>query len=246
MKYSSLLKFFIMINKKKILKYCGKHSGETCFIIGNGPSIKDVDLVSLRSEYTFGTNRIYLHNSLNHFILNYYCASDNSILSETGFKKFLINNNTTFFLNYNFLKSWVVLKNQRKNIELLYMNTNKRLWDERKLSQDLHLETYWAHTVILEFCIPLAFYMGFKRIYLLGCDTNYSSETTHFYGNNTNANSIAGSISRENWYGLVLKGYNIVKEYALNNDIEIYDCALNSKLNQFEKISLETALRNIN
>jgi len=37
-----------------------KHRGERCFIIGNGPSLRNTDLSCLRNEYTFGMNRIYL------------------------------------------------------------------------------------------------------------------------------------------------------------------------------------------
>ena len=37
-----------------------KHKGERCFIIGNGPSLKQTDLTKLKNEYTFGLNRIYL------------------------------------------------------------------------------------------------------------------------------------------------------------------------------------------
>ena len=36
------------------------HRGKRCFIIGNGPSLKGMDLSPLRGEVTFGLNRIYL------------------------------------------------------------------------------------------------------------------------------------------------------------------------------------------
>ncbi len=36
------------------------HSGERCFLLGNGPSLNETDLASLRSEYTFALNRGYL------------------------------------------------------------------------------------------------------------------------------------------------------------------------------------------
>ena len=36
------------------------HRGQRCFIIGNGPSLKQMDLSPLQNEITFGMNRIYL------------------------------------------------------------------------------------------------------------------------------------------------------------------------------------------
>ena len=36
------------------------HKGQRAFIIGNGPSLKQIDLHKLKGEFTFGLNRIYL------------------------------------------------------------------------------------------------------------------------------------------------------------------------------------------
>jgi hypothetical protein len=36
------------------------YRGKRCFIIGNGPSLRQMDLSPLRDEVTFGLNRIYL------------------------------------------------------------------------------------------------------------------------------------------------------------------------------------------
>ncbi len=50
--------------------------GQRCFIIGNGPSLKQTDLTKLKDEFTFGMNRIYL------------------LFPELGF-------NTTYFVSIN-------------------------------------------------------------------------------------------------------------------------------------------------
>jgi len=36
------------------------HKGQRCFILGNGPSLRQMDLSPLKNEITFGLNRIYL------------------------------------------------------------------------------------------------------------------------------------------------------------------------------------------
>src|SRR4051812_20507954 len=38
-----------------------RHPGPRCFIIGNGPSLKEQDLSRLTGEVTFATNSFYLH-----------------------------------------------------------------------------------------------------------------------------------------------------------------------------------------
>ena len=45
---------------KQLLQFKDKHLGEDCFIIGNGPSLKHMDLSPLRDYHTFGQNKIFL------------------------------------------------------------------------------------------------------------------------------------------------------------------------------------------
>ena len=37
-----------------------QHRGKRCFILGNGPSLRHLDLGKLKNEITFGMNRFYL------------------------------------------------------------------------------------------------------------------------------------------------------------------------------------------
>ena len=45
---------------ERMLALKDTHRGQRCFIIGNGPSLKNTDLALLENEVTFGLNRIYL------------------------------------------------------------------------------------------------------------------------------------------------------------------------------------------
>jgi hypothetical protein len=45
---------------KRLRTYKDIHRGKRCFIIGNGPSLNQLDLTLLKNEYTFGMNRIYM------------------------------------------------------------------------------------------------------------------------------------------------------------------------------------------
>lgn len=44
----------------RLQRLYNSHLGERCFILGNGPSLRQTDLARLRGEFTFGLNRIYL------------------------------------------------------------------------------------------------------------------------------------------------------------------------------------------
>src|SRR4051812_26387014 len=41
---------------RQLLALRGKFAGKRCFIIGNGPSLRQMDLSPLEHEYTFGLN----------------------------------------------------------------------------------------------------------------------------------------------------------------------------------------------
>ena len=47
-------------NRSRLEVYRDLHRGKRCFVIGNGPSLKQTDLSLLKNEFTFGLNRIYL------------------------------------------------------------------------------------------------------------------------------------------------------------------------------------------
>ncbi|MCC8085761.1 MAG: hypothetical protein LIP15_16235, partial [Clostridium sp.] len=44
----------------RIRAFRGRYEGKRCFIIGNGPSLRQEDMDLLKQEYTFGANRIYI------------------------------------------------------------------------------------------------------------------------------------------------------------------------------------------
>jgi len=47
-------------NQARLQAYENQNQGQRCFIIGNGPSLRQTDLQLLKHEHTFGLNRIYL------------------------------------------------------------------------------------------------------------------------------------------------------------------------------------------
>jgi len=58
------------------------HTGERCFIIGNGPSLKKTDLSFLKDEYTFGLNRIYLMFAELGFSTSYYLSINSLVIEQ--------------------------------------------------------------------------------------------------------------------------------------------------------------------
>jgi hypothetical protein len=140
------------------------HRGQRCFVIGNGPSLKNTDLSLLKDEYTFGMNRIYL------------------MFPELGFS-------TTYFMTVNSL----VIEQCAEDIRALPI-PKFLSWRSRHLIQPvddmifLHT-TYtgegfsrdargriWEGATVTNVALQLAYHMGFEQTILIGVDHNYTSQ----------------------------------------------------------------------
>ncbi len=58
------------------------HRGQRCFIIGNGPSLKQTDLSLLKDEFTFGMNRIYLGFPEMGFQTTYFLTINSLVIEQ--------------------------------------------------------------------------------------------------------------------------------------------------------------------
>jgi hypothetical protein len=58
------------------------HKGRRAFIIGNGPSLKQMDLSRLQNEITFGLNRIYLLFPELGFHTTYFAATNDLVIEQ--------------------------------------------------------------------------------------------------------------------------------------------------------------------
>jgi hypothetical protein len=125
-------------------QYKNLHEGERCFILGNGPSLADVDLSRLEDEVTFGSNRIYLSG----FIPNYYACVNPLVLAQ--FQDEIDAMETVKFLPNDPLDTSLR--------EPMFSSPEGPIWEG-------HTVTY----VLLQ----LAYYMGFDEVILLGVDHNY-------------------------------------------------------------------------
>lgn len=165
--------------------YSNKHEGERCFILGNSPSLKDEPLHLLKGEKVFCVNRGYkaLDFGLDHY--DYYVISDPGSY-EAYHKEIQQNSHGPRFYHDGILQ----LKEYRDGPqeECIPMPNIRDERHPRKHSIRHHFpnsyEEGWGftRTVVLD-CSILAYFMGFKEIYLLGADfTTVTGKNTHFYG----------------------------------------------------------------
>jgi hypothetical protein len=139
------------------------HRGQRCFIIGNGPSLRETDLTLLRNEATFGLNRIYL------------------IFDELGF-------NTTYLVTVNRL----VVEQCRDEIAALPI-PKFTTWGNRDLvpftPNTLFLRSLpgprfftdithgiWEGATVTFVAMQIAYYLGFQKVILIGVDHSFAAK----------------------------------------------------------------------
>ena len=155
-------------NEKKLLSYKNKHAGERVFIIGNGPSLNTLNLSLLKNEITFGVNGIYLNYEKMGFMPTYYVVEDLLVAEDRSDEINELKNTIKFFGNYlNYC-----LKNSE---DVIWTNTIVNYHDYNDFP---HFSTnacrkIWVGGTVSYINLQLAFYMGFKEIYLIGFDHNY-------------------------------------------------------------------------
>ena len=67
---------------KAISAYRNTYFGKRIFIIGNGPSLNDIDMTRLQNEYTFSFNRAYIAYKDWKFIPSFYSCIDKVVLPD--------------------------------------------------------------------------------------------------------------------------------------------------------------------
>lgn len=232
---------------KRISLFKQTHCGETCFIIGNGPSLKIEDLTKL-SELnipTFAFNRVFCVFDETPWRPTYYVSQDENV--TYGMKdKFL-----SLDLKYKFhpIKwKWY------KDIDIpdaIYFKTinkgNKILGFSKDVSKGICVASTVAYTAF-----QLAYYMGFKRIYLIGFDQSYkvsldkegkkviNNKVSKDYFSDKYKNEKTDDLQLPNLYQMN-KDFISVDCYIKNGDIdlEVYNATRGGMLEVFPRVDLD-------
>jgi hypothetical protein len=153
------------INKQRLLKLKDKHKGQRAFVIGNGPSLRISDLDRLKGEVTFASNKIYLAFEETDWRPTYYTVLD-VLVAE--------NNNET-------IRKQKLTKIFDEAVREYFSDAYDIIWLKYRHCPDKNgKKQFDFSTDILLGCYPgwsvtheqlqLAFYMGIRKIYLIGVD----------------------------------------------------------------------------
>jgi hypothetical protein len=141
------------------------HAGERCFVIGNGPSLRETDLSLLRGEQTFGLNRIYLLFEKLGFATSYVVAVNDHVLRQSGHEIATV-------ASQKFLTSRSRGSIGRRD-DVAFVRSRS---DGLGFSTDPVRFGLWEGATVTYVALQLAYYLGFEEVVLVGVDHSFSTE----------------------------------------------------------------------
>lgn len=262
--------------EKKLLadniQYKNIHQGKRCFIVANGPSINEENLDLIKGEIIFTVNQGHRKNEFADLKPSYHVWADPRYFDKNTpdfekeeFKKLFIktcnvNEKIITFVpvfGYDFLKENSLLYPDNKisffNSSLYYYDGYNKEFDYTKPMMEFNN--------IVQFAIGLAVYMGFKEIYMLGCDSTgiitkinskMNSDVTNGYAykldekENQYVNSLYEHYSIESQFkgwARIFHLYGELAGYCKRRDIKLVNCSKKTIIEDIPRQSLEEVIK---
>jgi len=258
-KKTNMLDVLRDISKEEVQKLASlknKFQGQRCFIVGNGPSLNKCDLELLKNEYTFAVNGIFYKTEEMGFKPTFYMVEDGHVVDDNLEK---IN---AYDIEYKFFPSLYTEKIVKTDAtyffaaDLGFYREDHPYFEKPRFSKDFSEVAYCGQSVTY-LNMQLAYYLGFKEVYLIGMDFSYTiRKTDEVIGHTLVSNEDDINHFHPDYFGKgkkwhdpkvynVAKNYICAKEHFEENGRKIYNATIGGKLEIFERKEYES-LFNLN
>lgn len=246
--------FIHIFQHPELKKFCDKHKGERCFLIGNGPSLQADDLNTLHkhNEITFAFNKIYKIFPETNWRPTYYAISDSDVYGINIDEVMKLHLPAMFFSD-GALQNWYISGTERRVPGAYYFHEQleKLNFKPPRFSHDFSKMTFGGVTCTYDVGFQLALYMGFSQIYLLGIDNSSPGKSLfgqgmHFYRNNMTK-------KEEKFYGNIRDtigtlddafinaeiAYRMAKKELKKRHVSVYNATRGGALEVFERVDFD-------
>lgn len=153
-------------------RFSNQYRNQRCFILGGAPSLQEEKLDLLKDEKVFICNKGFKALEIGLPQYDFYVLADASVAKENYDD---ICNKVT---SPRFYSSRVTKKVKFNHNYIEFLRGSGKA----HASLPTNFNNGWGKvgTVVLDATV-IAYLMGFKEIYLLGTDLDYSANNTHFY-----------------------------------------------------------------
>lgn len=170
-----------MVKSNRQLK--NSHTGEKCYILGNGPSLSNVDFALLANEFTFSVNQLPRKKEYPKLKTNYHMWADPQFFQIDKnrvedvelievMEKVNSENNKPMVFYPCYAEDMLIRTGLNNKLDIHYFQDINAIYDLDKVLKrqvDYSSVVPCFRTVVI-YAICLAIYMGFSKIILLGCE----------------------------------------------------------------------------
>ncbi len=224
-------------SRRKLAALKDSRKSERCFVIGNGPSLKNTDLSKLSSDFSIGMNRIFLAADELGFRPDILvCVND--LVVEQSVEEFNNLKMPKFF-------SWRARKwlNMDSYTHFLYTT-----YTSPRFATDIGGRV-WEGATVTNVCLQLAYHLGFSEVILIGVDHSFATKgtpntTIQSEGDDPNHFSAAYFGKGFRWQLPDLEtselAYRMARKAYEADGRRILDATVGGKLDIFEKVDYES------
>jgi hypothetical protein len=148
---------------QKIITLKDKHKGQRCFIIGNGPSLKNTDLTLLKNEVTFGMNRIYLLFDQIGFSTSYFVSINKLVVEQCA--QDIIELPCPKFIN------WHCRDLISFTADMMFLLCLPKEGFHTDITSGV-----WGGATVTYVAMQVAYYLGFDKVILVGVDHSFTTQ----------------------------------------------------------------------
>lgn len=238
---------FALCNKnfmKEIKSLKNSCYGKRCFIVATGPSltVADVNALENANEITFGLNSIFKMFDKVTWRPDYYVCADLELMKEN-----IKSSGNSFFEGKAIVKSFtdMSLSYNKFSGNVIYLPINRQLHGMKTILDD-HFKfslnpiyTFYDYYTVTALAMLLAVYMGFKEIYLLGCDCNYMGKLRHADGMTSKEDVELSDDYFIYSAAQMQKGYTYLNKKLLKKGVTTYNATRGGALEVFPRVNFD-------
>lgn len=214
----------------------GRFAGQRCFVVATGPSLTMEDLDRIRGEYSFSMNSCLLAWENTAWRPDVYMIQDRYVYQKLA--PLLAGDAGSqlpeIWVSGQIAAAYPVPERFRAFPlhELDHKMFHWKGWGEFRFSEDCYSCVCDGYSVTFS-ALQMACYMGFREIYLLGCDCNYNQPKSHFlpYGYHDPKAAVMGD--------KMLQAHAAFRRFAQARGVRVVNCTRGGMLEVYPRVPLE-------
>lgn len=235
------------LHKDNLKRFRNIHKGERAFVIGNGPSLRSMDMGRLKGEVTLGCNRVFLGFPEWGFNFKYWAVVDETNIRQSADEYVrVLPEEVVKFIPIRFMDLFDLTRFQ--NCHPINIGFDPKPFPKMSTSPEIIYDGWCAAYSLLQ----LAIIMGCAPIYLLGVDYRYdikpgdavkggwsaAGSRNHFTQSYCNADK--GLVWNYPSFERTDKAFALMKEWNDANGQVIMNATPNSALEAFPHVDFNS------